>query len=209
MRDIAGRPMSDICEIVANNMLQIPEDPSVLWKGPMDRNFIVMFCEIASTTAHPKDKVLMETFQDAAIAAGAINAYCETKNLTQARAAREVKQNSDLARYVHAFYGATTKYIEAIACRAEENWRGAALVNWCLVQLQYPCLAVNPRLRSAAIADVDDFLAVNQCNFDAANFRERFTRELCENRVDDDLDEEIKDKPSYDEESYYDEPEFR
>jgi hypothetical protein len=120
MRDIAGRPVSDFCEIVANKMSQMPVDPSVSWKGPMDRNSIVMLCEIASTTAHPKDKVLMETFQNAAIAAGAINAYCKTKNLTQERAAQEVKQNSDLASYVHAFYGATTKCMEAIAYRAED-----------------------------------------------------------------------------------------
>ncbi|KAJ5390604.1 uncharacterized protein N7496_001672 [Penicillium cataractarum] len=80
--------------------------------------------------------------------------HCKKRDLTQEQAARELKGNSELSRYVHAFYGYTAKYMEAIKSRADENWRGAALID------------------CAAIADIDEFIASNDCNFGAANFRE-------------------------------------
>jgi hypothetical protein len=43
---------------------------------------------------------------------------------------------------------------------AGSNWRTAALMNYMLVSMQYPCIAINPSLRRHAIKEISAFIAL-------------------------------------------------
>jgi hypothetical protein len=175
-----------IYDVVAEKMGTKRALPCAVWSP--DPMMAALFRELTSSTTGTLAGKLDKVSQ----CAGEINAYCKARNLTQEEAFGLCTTDKDFNKLALNFVNASNDCQAAIDQRARKNWRGAALANYVLANLQYSTIALRTEIRSPAIADIEAFLTRSDRNFAIPLKKDKAASKDGEN---DDIDDAKEDSP--------------